>query len=685
MKQIYLCLVLLAFGFTSLSAQDFDVPARWNGEKAIISKRASNFTYRFDEKRKNLIYECEEVIHLYIHKDDAPLKTIYLPEDYDLSVEHNRADGSQDNYDQGDAGELAVGEEATYFFKHLFENYSNYEKIVLESIEEGDMINLSYSKSETFDAKDFLGDHDCQAFPARLIVLQTSFPKSGHDFHLAMDNELYLNFTELISGPYINQGEDSVYDKVVVKNFEINEGAQDAMQPRLFSYPARQFPAFKFEVVYCSTDKIENTTAIAGMPGEPYTSNSEVELKRMMHNKASNYKNYKKVYKGLTEFLGDVRARGTESVLEAYYKGFQSYVYNSGEVENFDQDMFIGVMKMILDENEIDFDYILGSDKTLGTIEEMMFNSDIQLGMLIKERRDNYYLFPFNQYSNWNDYNHLVAGEDVYIFEMEKKLEDAKLNRGEVPAMMPAGNQTVIRANLTLGDGFTTMVMRRSISLKGHDKQEMASDLLTIQDYHRATLSRNQFKDYAEMRDEDEIEKGKKNRTALFRKMARAQFDTLEYMNFDLTTTGLDDEGPFLQVKEKIVVHEVVRFTIQDSMRVYKIDLGKFVGMPYEMKAGDRDLDGDVYVDYPRIWDCRVRMDIPSGYAVFSYDDFNKEMETELGTLKCSAEIKKGKLQISCSFVVKETNLDDNEWPKTVNMLSILEELNNMSITMAGN
>jgi len=679
--------MMLSMAFGALKAQNnFEIPSNWAGADAIISNQTSLFSYIPKNKGKDLEIAHQEKINVIINSKTggADFKNIYLPKGYSIEVVVNKADGGGDDYDEDDAKDLNVKDVIPYFFKEIFKNYTEFEKINVGTLDKGDELEISYSISETESLKSFMGGSACKAFPKQVITFPTLYPKGGHNVTIKTGPTMHLNYGSMNNGPSASVESGLEADTFVV---EIKAGQSDAILKQLFTYPARTYATSKFEVVVCAKYKEGATSMVLGNPGEVNEEYSSDELKLAVFNKQAEWAANGKYSKAVSAFIGEIKAKTTPDWLKQVYEGFQSYAFNTGLIENYNDDVFIGVMTALILEKGLEYDVIVGVDRRSSTIDDMILNGEILYGLKVKDKKEDFFVFPFSRFSSWNDKTPMLLGEEVYMFTPGKKLEECAFEDNDMPESLPADNQRAVRTTLKLGDGFTALIVNETFSLSGITKTEEAVRAVSIPEYHKATLDKAKYAQYANQRDEDEAEDFKNRRKDIYEMEARSLFDTVEYQRFSLTTTGFEPDDNWLKINEKYTIpgSDVVKFQIKDSMRVYTVSLGPFVETPYKLSKTSSVRNGDVFIDYPCIIDYRVRFEIPDGYAIFGFDQFDADYNTDFASFKSKAEPNGKELEIKTSLVLKKTHITENEWMQLMTMLSKFEGLDKVKVTMAGN
>ena len=687
-KVIKFLVIALSVSPSILTAQsDFEVPSKWAKAEAIITAQSSKFTYAMGEKDKTVEVSQTEELGILVNSDAgaATFKYAYVPKLFDVEIEVVRASGSVVDFDQDDARDLNVGDEVPFVFADLFKNFDDFEKVMLGEIGKGDEINLTYTYNESFETKAFMDGKVCQSFASQTITFPSIYPKGGHTVEIEMDKRMYLNYGTMADGPSISDESDL---ESLTSTFEIKSGQHDAYPKQFFANPARMYPTSKFEVIFCGKGKPEASLLMTGAtPGEANEEFDQDVLKRVVYNKVNGLKKaHSKTAGALEDFLGELKIKGAEDFVQQYYRGFQSMVYNTGTVEGYSSDMFMGVMMNLLDDAEYPYDVIVGVSRGSATLDDMVLNSEIHYGLKVADRKDNYMVYPFTKFSSWDDKDYYMSGNEAFIYTHAKKMEEALFEVDDLPSGAPASNQKVVRATVKLADGFTAVIVNKNTNLSGQEKLKAAPDLVSVPDYHKAMLGKAQYQQYADLRDEDEAEDFKNRRKALYEMQARTLFDTVEYQRFSVKKTGYEDDNAWLSINEKFIVpDEVIKFEIKDSLRVYTVSLGAFIESDNEVSKADFKRDGEIFVDYPRIIDIRLRYEVPQGYVVFGFDAFDTDLSSDFASLKASAVQKDKEIVVTCSMVLKSTDVGSSEWQQLYSILDRFNKLSEVTITMAGN
>lgn len=666
---------------------DFEVPGKWAKSPVIITDQNSSYSYLMGEKDKTVEVARQEKVGVLINSDKGAkdFKYVYFPKEFDAEIQLTSASDSDESYDQDDARDLSVGEEIPFFFAELFKGYTEFEKVLLGELGKGDEISITYNYQESMVTKEFMGGASCKSFMGQVITFPSIYPKGGHNVSIEMDSRMYINYGTMADGPYLS---DESELEAATSKFEIKSGQQDAYRKQLFTYPARMYATSKFEVIYCGKNDPSDGDLLAGeTPGQAYEEFDEEVLKNAIYNKVSSLKKqYSKTAGNLEDFLGELRIKGVESWIEQHYRGFQSYVYNTGEVEGYSPDMFMGVMMNLLDDAEYPYELLVGADRRSASLDDMVLNGELRFGIRVEDKKDDFTFYPFTKYTTWTDKDYLMSGNEAFIYKHNKKLDDVSFEIDDLPDGTPASNQKVVRSTLKLADGFTAVLVNKNTNLSGEEKSAVAPNVVSIPDYHKATLDKAKFQQYADLRDEDETEDFKNGRKGLYEAQARSMFDTVEFQRFNVKKTGFEDDNDWLALNEKYIIpEEVIDFQIKDSLRVYTVSLGAFIESDLNVSKEDFKRDGEIFVGYPRIMDTRLRLVVPPGYAVFGYDAFDTDMKGDFGSLKVSATQKGKEIVVSCSMVIKTTDIKEGDWQQLYSMLSRLQKLSEVTVTLAGN
>lgn len=682
-----LIVALVSSPFLVKAQSDFEVPAKWARSAAIITNQSSAFSYTMGEKDKTVEIGREEEVGILINNEAGAkdFKYVYLPKSFYADIELTSASDADASFDEGDARDLNVGEKVPFFFSDLFKNYTDFEKVLIGDLSKGDELSITYTYEESMETKDFMGSKVCKSFASQIITFPSIYPKGGHNVTIEMDSRMYINYGVMADGPYLS---DESELEALTSMFEIKSGQQDAYPKQFFAYPARMYETSKFEVMFCGkSDPADGDLMAGATAGEAYEVFGEDVLKAATFSKVEALKKeYSKTASALQDFLGELRVKGASDWIEQYYRGFQSYVYNTGQVENYSVDMFLGVMMTLMDDAEYSYDLVIGADRRSATLDDMVLNSELRYGLRIEDRKDNYTVYPFTKFSSWNDKDYLMSGNEAFVYKHSKKLEEVSFEKDDLPEGAPASNQQVVRSTVKLADGFTAVLVNKNTNFSGQEKAKAAPNTVSVPDYHKAMLAKTQFQQFADLRDEDDAEDFKNGRKSLYEMKARSLFDTVEYQRFNLKSTGYEDDNQWLAINEKYIVpDEVVNFQIKDSLRVYTVSLGAFLESDFDVTKDDFKRDGEIFVEYPRIIDIRLRFEVPQGYVVFGFDQFDSDISGDFGSLKSSAEQKDKELIITCSMVLKTTEVNAGDWQQLYTMLARFKKLSEVTITMAGN
>lgn len=683
MRRAKMLVTLVGIFWSSWSiAQGGGVPAKWQRENIIVHAVDREHQHLLSDRGKLYTFkqELKFKIELNKAKGAAELNRFIVPADKDFTLKVTKEDGTINTYDEGDAEDLEPGKLPSSFFERIFTNEFAFEQVELDDLAEGDIIDFSYSTNAEKEVKEMLEDQ-CTVLESNNHVMALPYPVARYTLNYVLSNELFINYGRMNGAPIMDElgsygDEDEMVFKYRVEDTEIEKGAA-----KQYVFPVRAYKTAKIEVLLCDKGESEESQYIAGVPNEVMDDWDEILMKEVIYNKMEEgWDDGRDYVKDYMEFAGEPRgANVADRALEHYYRNLQAYVYSLKAIKNYNDDVFMGMMMELLEEQEFEYDVIFGFNQVTADPDEMVMNNDLRYGLRITDRSDVYYVYPIRKYSRWNDANHEIAGSDGYIFHYDKSLEDCKLEPLLIPQASPADNQMMLRRTLIVGDSLNVVVVNQMVQAKGSEKIGFAEFAVTDEEYNEAIVSRMQMRDYADRVKADSIAWQKEFRQAYFNAKVLEEFDSVQIDRFNPASTGVDDKNEWTGYRQRSRVYGLINQNPQDSL--YYLDLGKFL-VPQIEPTSSMLRDAPVCVGYPMIADTRIVLKL-NGIQAFGAEKFEKEIDADIATLLCKVRIKDDRIIVNYNVVFKEGYADADDWQKLQLIAAAEEELSKLKVTIA--
>lgn len=676
-------LLLLTSLTTFAQSGSGGVPSKWSKENVIVLNHSMSHSHLMSNKGKTYTKGYSNSLKLEVNNSAGinELKKLYIPSGIECAIQVTKESSSVFDYDDRDAVDMDKGALVPEVFTQFYPEAEEFKVINLDNLEDGDVIDISYTTSEEMETKK-LKSTKCAVIEANNYVLATPYPVANKTISYKISQDFLINAASLNNGPLIDDIGTSGEEDDLVYSYEFEALEIDKIEDEQFMYPMRTYPSVKVEIILCDKADAEGTDIIAGPVGEVFDDWDETLLKDVVYNKYSIWESLgKKHFKDLTEFTGIIKgAKTPDRVIEGYYRALQGYVYGVKAIEDYSDDVFMGVMLALCNENEFKHEVIVGFNKETADPDEMIMNGDLEYCLKVSDSKDEWYVFPMNQFSRWNDANHRLAGTDGYALKYEKKQEESALEPTEIPMAQPAQNQLVIRRNVSMDLHYEAAVVSEKVQLKGSEKNGLANIISTDEDFNSAILNRSQVAEYQGQMVTGNIKQQQEARSNFFAAQLTNRFDSVGVDRFNYVSSGVEEKSEWSSYKQKYRVYGLTRFDKKDSLYYFK--LGKLLTKSIDVTSSMRR-ESPIFIGYPKIVDTRIVFKLAGGVSAFGADNFEKSVDVDMATLKSKAVIKGDRIIISCSMVFKEDYLDAKDWQKLQMIAKAQEELDNLEITLA--
>ena len=584
-------------------------------------------------------------------------------------------------------------------------------KIAIPALEVGDIIDYTIRSSIDWDMKE-----NGVNFSPFIFSLSNNYPTMFQVYRFTMANGMKVKYRAFNGAPNIKfDPKASVYgDKNSYLSYYFLDKDREKTNEERWSYELRNTPTVKFQVVLLSLNDPESKNL-----GEATVDRSGLDIDNV-------YKRY--IGAGMyvtptvsalvgytTEFVLKKKADGSikndddairecyyclrKVFLEMYYKGpvhsdLEKYITgkklykkvlaaekkDGSQKEEKEDEVrissltFATAFRTSLAALKIPSEVFVYEPRTLGTWHDAIFMEELDYVIRVRSKRKFYYLEPFNNFDSFGTPYPELENAEGYALGYE---EANSYLRSTIPPTTVNDNIEHQDIAISFSNDMSLVREERTSSYLGDEKQSHIAKANIERDYLNDDFTKYFNKPGQKKKsNESDILPSKyelsdrdekiKERSDLFEKELKENFDVDKYEGFELIKDGRYGDTAWLQYKEKFTVKKM----ISKAGKNYIMDVGKLIGGQIKLEQNEISTrQTDIWVPYARKIENNISIAIPDGYTVEGLQDLNMNIDNESGSFISTAKIDGNTLFITTQKQYKK-NFDKKEaWPNYVAFL----------------
>lgn len=601
-----------------------------------------------------------------------------------------------------DYSEFSFGKNATVGMKIIKPNGKEIElDVEKDAVEQDGELKIAVSNLEIGDIIDYYSQITNSFYSALEYgfepvesTLGSVYPIMNYKLIFQTENDFFVNFNTYNGAPKLKEiptkkGNERRYE------LEATDIAKNDF-PRWF-LPLVELPCYKFQVFFARSGKFEERA-------EAFLPESEKVVKSVVSKKdVFDFYNTKFKPNGdigvIEDFLKGKTFKTTEEkVKEVYF--FTRHQFYTRYVEAFvideakimypfelygyspifftKEQQFINYFMQYLKKSKIDFDIIVTTGRENGPIKDILIEANSRVLLKIYTENPIYFGF-FTPYSSPDIFMSEIEFTDAYALKVEnsKKVDD--IIEIKLPGTTYKDNVTKVTTNLTLSQNFQDIVINKTSSLYGHNKEFEQEGKVVFYDYVNEDyekygttpvldLVKNKKKKEQYKKEFDAlIKKIKDTKNERFKAEAENEYGVkLDKHELVIKNTGRFGKNDPLTFDEKFTISNSL---IKKAGPNYILEIGKFITSQVDIEEKESKRTNNIYSVFPRTYEYTINLDIPQGYTISGIEKLNTTVENETGSFKTTAIIKDNKLAIvttKCYYHYFEPNAN---WKKMIDFL----------------
>jgi hypothetical protein len=671
-----------------------EVPDKWKDESAVILCKRIEYEYKKPalSSRVNNDYYLRQRIKL-LDKSAVDEFSEFAFEKVDqfffsrdgvfLGIKVVKPDGTEKEIDVDEAVQLQKYKNSRE--RKTIENA--YHKLAIPNLEIGDIIDYYYVSISTISVAG-MGSGARYVFDPVYYVLTDYYPILKGKIAFLPERRCFINLS------YTNGAPEPVKKSAGDKDyFVIEYNDLEKSKTELWTYPLRQDPTVKFQVIINPPFVSEDEIYFLGEPEVPKTKAREADFVRLLKYLTESPAYASQMKKAGNRFLKKQRLNDEpETLVSDLYSYFRHYLYFQYSVMYGNKYLyrytnnryeFIKVFSDILNEHDIDHFVFLGVQQSVGTLEEAVLLSEINPGIRLIIEEEPIYIFDPSGHSVFDEPFYEMENTDIVGTYVGKNIKQVTLQYDKIPLSHHTDNiQVDTIAALVDPAKPDNLLVFHNLSSTGSLKEMFHYMLLYPSDYffdeykHMQQIREFSESDLIEMQNEmkpvienlqNDREEQNKNLEGWLTE--NHMVSSVKVDSFQLKSLGRFNNDPNLVFEVRFQTSEMVK----NAGDYLIVEAGKLIGKNVDLSAREKQRDKDIFMPCPRQYEWYITILIPEGYTIENINNFNYHVENETGGFISRAMVGEKAVTIEATKYYTHNYEPLENWPA---MLEFLEAAN---------
>ena len=659
-------------------------PDKWKNESAVIigykrsitfDKKSSSglfsgnkaFVYLYENVRfkiklqdKNAVQKFTEVYFRFGEKEDGFIAQL------------TKHDGSKQDVDISDAVGIESKSDVPEFYKSFFDQNSGsetrYYKVAVPNLEVGDILEyVAYTKSKLNVKNTGLVEFDPQ-----YELCSKDYPIMFNEISIDTDDKTFFKSLSINGAPEFRK-ENS--DVAGFFRYVFTDKDRATVKDVNFISPYLVNPLVKFQVIYANTQKLQSTLSL-GEKGELKAGFTKEELAKYAWTQYS-YGRYASINNSgvtadifVTYTYNQLKKDGLLSLPEdKFVENIYYRIRNQGLFRNnyLPDATFAYIFRSLLAMRKIESDLIITVSNNLGSIKDVLFDSEIRYAVRLKDN----FIYNCTDHSNpYEKADALMGNQGYVITEPERKTGNQQITPVTLTDSKTDENTAQYDMNVSFDPVTGKMIISRTCTYTGLSKTKEIDDRVRFTTYmledfkifNGPSLAENltgraldeYYSSVQALKEEFKTAKPEQ----IERNLRNEYNSTAVYKNFRMVSDGRSTKKSNLQVIEDFELNNMSRRAGKKIL----LNLTGLMGGQLQITGEERNRTKDIYLSYPRRLVWNINMTVPDGYLVKGLKELNKTVDNEAGKFMCEAKEENGIIKITVTKQYNQKNMPKEKW-----------------------
>ncbi len=685
-----------------LSAEDADFkgnnnPAQWAGESAVLLSLKTSFNFDWQgvneaERRKILLndqFAIEQYSVLYFR---------LFGEGDVFAARVIKKDGTLIPVDLAEAISVENVKQVPAIFKAytdaLLPSSSRlvYFKIVVPDLEEGDIIEYEFRNFNNVFNHNLESNFNSvfMEFDPLYYLCNRELPVVKQVIEVILKHEkFFMGYKSFKGAPAFVE---TTNEKS--KTFRWEDIAREKLTDTRYVNEYMELPSIKFQVIFAARKNADFVWFIdlkdmkKDMDIEEFGEKAkafwfDIEKKKKTAYSSGRWEDVN--YESGVIFQSLIR-KGLKDVSPDEYVKKVYYLLRTHTVAgNWNDYRFTKMFSNLLERRKIEHQIVMSALNTKSRTGAILFTEE--LTWLIKYG-DKYYSNPGKHYNPEELHGSLIGNEAVVFHYKDEKI---KAVSEILPSTDTLDNTLLTQINAHLDEAKVNMVLEKSVEAKGHVKEDVIEDVLTMTPYMEVDyLNSNgkgsvegvgitETKAAIEKRDNQKNE-WKAKKLVMMKELAGNEYDyrVEKYDSFALLEDGRSFNKRNLKYYERFVLADMTMPAGKDLV----VPITGLMGLQPRVQKEERNRVFPVDVRYPRALNWKITFAIPAGYVVKGLENLQKKIENACGSFISTAFVEGNTLHVYAKKIYAGHRFETTQWPQMLAILDAAYEISQAKIIL---
>lgn len=584
-----------------------------------------------------------------------------------IAIKILKKDGKQNVVTGQDAIKEEKGEVPRIYRSYYSTSKNEYYKMAIPDLEVGD--TLEYFLQKVYKA----GYMTTIDLPLEYYFVNSKYPCIKQKIDFELSKAIYLTAKSVFGAAEIKPVD---LDDRRLHAFSFVESNRNGIEDERWLHESRELPHVKFQLIHIN-DKKDNF-----MSDEPETIKKNVTREDM----ETKFKNILEKG-GMTEVIfsdefGRMRknykdVENKDTLVELIYNHIRAKFRHSHYPVS--DEYFAGIFYTALRRKDIEAQLVAVPNKFLTSMDNLVLTRELIYCVKYKD----HFIFPTQSCSNVYENDKFYDGQKGFAARMDdrgRKVESV------MDITLPAStfNDNVeddIYDVSIKADNFEQVKVVDTSSYKGMFKRDYYSYFSKLEEMNErddtTILFKSELKEGSQRGNPTRLEEIKRKREEAIKanyeefkknhkeKLGDSYSNVISVDTFEHLQTGTKPHESVLRDHSEYTLGDLTK-KIGNN---YIIELGKIIGSQIEIKKDEHERRSNIWIEFPKQLNNKIRFKIPEGYHAEGLENFNFNVDNEAGKFTSNAVMENGYVVLSTQKIYKQSYLPKTQWKNLVEML----------------
>ena len=651
-----------------------EIPDKWKGESAVVLAKS----YEYEVKKEvflNYVYE-----NITLHKRIKLLDKSAINEFSQFSFENDYKNSAfWASYELKDvkigikvikpSGKEIIIDIKDAVISEIKEGYNKkeYKKIAISDLEIGDILDYFYVIKNTY-VEQFIKVMD----PVFYLLVE-EYPIVKQKFNVKILRKMYFNSKSINGAPVLKQTDSE--DESSYSFVDDNREKADA---NLWAYKFRIYPTLKFQAFFLKQKALNALDFMEFFLNDKKSNNSNLDLAHIdnLVKKIYDTPNYADPYllrdvKGYINSNFDKNAPSDSIIKYAYY-------YLRKSCSKLESNSLMITLSKVLEYKKIKHDLVITVPNYISDISDLILPREVSLLIRIKGK-STYFIGAFSPLSILKSISSEYQGNNAYAVSNPALENKCKVEKIVIPIDQPNANSSLMTIKVRFDENNTdSLIVNIDKSIIGFGREDEITSVLTEMKYNdevESFLSKSESEkkksDKKMKKEKDKIQKqeqAQKDCEEALKNDFKHEFkagDNFKISSYTLKNMGIWDHSPSLQYDVNFKLGNLVKKMGSN----YVVEIGRLITQQLELSKKDLERKVDIYAPYPRAYEYKIILEIPSSYKVKGLEKLNINIANSTGGFEGKAEIQGNNLVINAKKYYVHIFEKASVWPQMVEFI----------------